>query len=288
MKTKTIFWVLLIVTKISLAQSFTAETGMIFTDDAASGNYAGSIKVLSGTVKKGDEIDVYAPSGRKFTFLIKKLKVNDAETSQAKVGSDAFADLYSKERADQGKDGINVGFKVYPKGFVIASIEKSESQNSISKKGVFSVFVNGKSLNYSLANRGALYYPNGIKQLNEKSFIQLAFVPNHPTDNRQLTIKIFSPKAGKAIYSEANQMEILVTGAESGKSTDSRMFGRCSKSNASVPFTIEITEWKESAGAIFISSKIYGTLMETLAVGKKQSIEYKEGSFSNLKMEIIK
>jgi hypothetical protein len=272
----------------SFAQSFTAETGMIFTDDAANGNYAGSIKVLSGTLKKGDEIDVYAPSGRKYTFLIKKLKVNDVETSQAKAGSDAFADLYSKERADQGKDGINEGFKVYPKGFVIATTEKAVSPTPISKKGVFSVIANGKTLNYSLGNRGALFYPNGIKQLDEKPFIQLAFVPNHPTDNRQLTIKILSPKAGKASYSGANQMEVLVTGAESGKSTDSRMYGRSSKSNPNIPFTIEINEWKESAGAIFISGKINGTLMETLTVAKKQSIEYKEGSFSNLKMEIIK
>ncbi|MEW6773963.1 MAG: hypothetical protein AB1304_08195 [Bacteroidota bacterium] len=68
-KVITYLFLILFYSGLTYSQTFTAETGDVYPGDKPT-VYTTTLKILSGVIKKGDKIDIYAPTGRKFTATI--------------------------------------------------------------------------------------------------------------------------------------------------------------------------------------------------------------------------
>ncbi len=281
---KTIMLFFLLCGQVVSGQSFTAEIGDIFMGSEKNA-FFGGITVLSGVLKKNEKIEIYAETGRRFTAKITKLEADDVkDVNFVKAGQKyVMADFIIEEDALSGKDYLRKGYKVFPQGF---KVEYKNNANS-SKRANFTTLLDDKPWKYYVDFKGASFFPKGAKDILEMPFIQLAFVPIHPTDNRHLVIRLLNAKAGIGIYNLPQNTEVLFAGAESGKDTDSKIFGKSKTAHSEVPFSIEITEWKTSGNKAIISGKISGKLKETIAFGKKQELEFKNGVFENVEMEIF-
>jgi hypothetical protein len=287
MKTKFIFLALLLSFSV-VGQSFTAETGIIFIDGASQGEYYGGIKVLTGVLKKGDEIDVYAPTGRRFTFKITKLELDDnKDAAEARPKQFVMAVLFSKERADQGKDAINQGYVVYPKGFLPKN--GAAINSAATEKPVFTAIINGKFYNSKLNSRGAFYYTKGVKGFVDEPFVQLAFASLDVVDNRYFLIQIKSPKEGTATYNSSQNIAVNFSGSIDGKSENAKVYGFDKNVAANTKFTIEITKWQRiSDSKISISGRMNGDLPQNLAIlGKKETLKLENGLFENIEVEVF-
>ena len=194
-----------------------------------------------------------------------------------------MADFIIEEDALSGKDYLRKGYKVFPHGF---KVDGKNNANS-SKRANFTTLLEDKPWTYFVDFKGASFFSKGVKDILEIPFIQLAFVPIHPTDNRHLVIRLLNAKAGIGIYNLSQNVEILFAGAESGKDTDSKIFGKNKTTNSEVHFSIEITECKTTGNRAIISGNISGKLKETIAFGKKQELEFKNGVFENVELEIF-
>ena len=283
---KTILFLFLLCGQLLFGQSFTAEVGDVFMGSQKNA-FFGGITVLTGVIKKNDKIDIYAENGRKFSAIITKLEADEVkDVSFVKAGQKyVMADFITDENALSGNDYLRKGYKIYPRGYKV-DVKNSEPINS-PKIANFTTLLDGKPWKYAVDIKGASFFPNGAKDFHEKAFIQLAFVPIHPTDNRHLVIRLINPKAGKGIYNSAENIEVLFAGAESGKDKDSKILGKNKSSNSDVPFSVEIVEWKTAGKKVIISGRISGKLKETISFGKKQEIEFKNGVFENIEMEVF-
>jgi hypothetical protein len=284
MKTKFLFF--LFCCQVVSGQSFTAEIGDVFLGSEKNA-FFGGITVLTGTLKKNEKIEIYAETGRKFTAKITKLEADDVkDVNFVKAGQKyVMADFITEEDALSGKDYLRKGYKVFPQGFKVDA--KNNANSNSSKRANFTTLLDDKPWKYYIDFKGASFFSKGAKDILEMPFIQLAFVPIHPTDNRHLVIRLINAKAGTGIYNLSKNTEVLFAGAESGKDTDSKIFGKNKTTNSEVPFSIEITEWKTSGNRAIISGKISGKLRETIAFGKKQELEFKNGVFENVEVEIF-
>ncbi len=284
MKIKFLF--LLFCCQVIFGQSFIAEIGDVFMGSEKNA-FFGSITVLTGVLNKNDKIEIYAETGRKFTAKITKLEADDVkDVNFVKAGQKyVMADFITEEDALSGKDYLRKGYKVFPQGFKVD--DKKNAISNSAKNANFTTLLNEKPWKYYIDFKGASFFSKGAKNILEMPFIQLAFVPIHPTDNRHLVIRLINAKTGIGIYNLPQNTEVLFAGAESGKDTDSKIFGKSKTANSEVPFSIEITEWKTSGNKVIISGKISGKLKETIAFGKKQELEFRKGVFENVEVEIF-
>jgi hypothetical protein len=282
------FTILLLFGQSVLAQTFTAKTGYLYLGEKDT-ELNGGMEILSGVVKKNDIIDIYAPSGRKFTATIVKISgKNNEELSQAKAGEYGYFDLKFTENPSTGKDYINKDFKVYPTGFKVnAEGLKAENEKVASQSAQFKSKLDGKTWNAKVTYKGASFWRKGVKGFLEKPYLQLQFASVQSPDERLMTIQVIYPKETPSKYT-AKDLEVNFSGTPDGNTKYTEMFGFVN-GKGDTDFSMEITKWqKVSATQAIISGKISGDLKEVKLLGTpKLKHRFTDGIFENVEVEIF-
>lgn len=271
----------------TFAQSFTAETGYLYLGNTDL-ELNGGLEIKSGVIKKNDKIDIYAPTGRKFTATIIKITDKDYnEVSQLKAGEYGFFDFKFTENPSKGSDYVTKGYKVYPAGFQVnTTAMKAESDSKLAQSVNFKSTLDGKAFRGRVTYKGASYWRKGVKNYIEKPFLQLQFACVDLPDTRTLTIQIFNPKENVAKYT-AKDMEVNFSGAIDGNTANTTIYGFVN-GKANPNFTLEITKWQASGNKATISGKINGELPEVKILGRSTKVNrFENGSFENIEVEIF-
>lgn len=280
---------LLLISLNSFAQTFTAETGYLYLGEKDT-ELNGGMEIKSGIIKKNDKIDIYAPSGRKFTATITKISgKGNQEVSQIKAGEYGYFDLKFTENPSTGKDYVNKGFKVYPAGFQAnTGAMKAEADAKLTASVNFKTTLDGKPFRGKVTYKGASLWRKGVKNFAyNKPYLQLQFACVDSPDDRLLTLQIFNPKESVAKYG-SKDMEINFSGAADGNKNNTTIYGFVN-GKADTDFTIEITKWQVSgSNKAIISGKVYGELREVKILGKsiKKNV-FENGIFENIEVEIF-
>lgn len=272
----------------SFAQSFTAEVGTLFLSDKPTEQF-GNLKIITGVIKKGDKIEIYAETGRKFTATITKIKGDsDDEVKLLKAGEYGFFDLTFTEDPGTGKDYLRAGYKAYSLGYKpnIAGI-KAEAEAKITASVNFKSMLDGKFFRGKVTYKGASLWRKGVKNFAyNKPYSQLQFGCVDTPDTRTLTVQVFNPKESTASYT-AKDMEVNFSGTVDGNSANTTIFGFVN-GKASPNFTLEITKWQVSGNKAIISGKINGELPEVKILGRSTKVNrFENGVFENIEVEIF-
>lgn len=259
------------------AQSFTGETGYIYTGNTNKEFY-GTIDIKSGVLKKTDQLDIFAGSGRKFQASIKKMTIDGTEVQSAKAGAYVTIDFVTAEDATTGNDYLRKGYLVLPRNFK-GGVSNPENASGYPDK--FTATLGGKPYRAACFNNG--YYPGGIKGVSYGlPFIQFSIVNNNRTDTRSFLVQIFNPSPAPGVYGTAST-EVNLSGSEDGKKEHEIIYGYMK--GAAEKFKIQITQWeKQSGGRIIVSGKMEGTLTQVTASGKKEVIKLENGVFENVEV----
>jgi hypothetical protein len=271
-----------------IAQSFTAKTGYLYLGEKDT-ELNGGMEILSGVIRKNDKIDIYAPSGRKFTATITKISgKSNEEVSQVKAGEYGYFDLKFTENPSTGKDYVNKDYKVYPAGFKINTSEmKTEAEAKITASTNFKSTLDGKIWNAKVTYKGASFWRKGIKNYIEKPYLQLQFASVQAPDERLITIQVFNPKESVAKYT-AKDMEVNFSGTADGNTANTEMYGFVN-GKGNTDFSLEITKWQKiSSKKAIISGKISGELKEVKLLGTpKLKHRFSDGIFENIEVEVF-
>jgi hypothetical protein len=261
-----------------MAQSFTAETGYIYTGDTNK-DFFGSVEIKSGTLKKTDKLDIYAETGRKFEVVIKKITAGGKEVQSAKAGQTVTIDFVTSEDATTGNDYLRKGYKVYPKGFKATVVK---TNNITGQPDKFTATLDGRPYRAASFNNG--YYKKGIKGFAyDMPFLQLSLVNNDTTDTRSFVLQVFNPKEMPATYGPESS-ELNFSGAADGKKEHAKVYGYVK--GAKEKFTIIITKWEKKAnGKLLVSGKMEGNITQVL--GKKEILKLENGVFENVEVSIF-
>jgi hypothetical protein len=270
------------------SQAFIAETEYIYLTDNDTELY-GSIKVLSGVIKKNDKIDIYAETGRKFTATITKISgKSNEEISEVRPNQSAIFDMKFNENPSKGADYLRNGYKVYPMGFKAnVTAIKAEAETKLAQSINFKTTLDGKAFRGVVTYKGASYWRKGVKNLVEKPYLQLQFRCVDAPDDRTMTIQVFRPKEAAAQYGVAD-MEVNFSGTADGIKNNTTIYGFVNgKGNTS--FNLEITKWQSvSDTKAIISGKINGELREVKILGKSTNVnKFENGIFENIEVEIF-
>jgi hypothetical protein len=271
----------------AFAQSFTAEVGTLFLSDDPTVQF-GNIKILTGILKKGDKIEIYAETGRKFSATITKIQGdNREEVNQVKPGQYAFIDLKFTEDPSKGKDYLRDGYKIYPAGFQVnTTAMKAEVEVKVASSVNFKSTLDGKAFRGKITYKGASYWRKGVKNLIEKPYLQLQFGCVDSPDTRILTIQIFRPKESTAKYTAAD-MEVNFSGTTDGNTANTTIYGFVN-GKLFPNFSLEITKWQVSGNKATISGKINGELPEVKILGRSTKVNrFENGIFENIEVEIF-
>lgn len=271
----------------SFAQTFTAETGYMYLGNTEL-DLSGSLEIKSGIIKKSDKIDIYAPTGRKFTATIAKISNKEyQEVNQVKAGEYGFFEFKFTENPSKGKDYLTKGYKVYPAGFQVNTTAlKAEADANVAASVNFKSTLDGKPFRAKVTYKGASYWRKGVKNYVDKPYLQLQFACVDAPDDRTLTIQIFYPKEGIASYS-AKDMEVNFSGSSDGNKANSSLYGFVN-GKANPNFSLEITKWQASGNKATISGKINGELPEILILGRSKKFNrFENGVFENIEVEIF-
>lgn len=271
----------------AFAQTFTAETGYLYLGEKDT-ELSGGMEIKSGIVKKNDKIDIYAPTGRKFTATITKISGKEnQEVAQIKAGEYGYFDFRFTENPSKGSDYVTKGYKVYPAGFQVnTTVMKAESDAKLSASVNFKSTLDGRAFRGKVTYKGASLWRKGVKNYIEKPYLQLQFACVDSPDDRLLTLQIFNPKESVAKYSSEN-MEINFSGASDGNKNNTTIYGFVN-GKADTDFTVEITKWQTSGNKAIISGKVYGELREVKILGRAtKTNKFENGSFENIEVEIF-
>lgn len=283
---KTLF--LLLISLNSFAQTFTAETGYLYLGEKET-ELSGGMEILSGIIKKNDKIDIYAPSGRKFTATITKISgKGNQEVNQVKAGEYGYFDLKFTENPSTGKDYVNKGFRVYPAGFQAnTTAMKAEVDVKLTASVNFKSTLDGKAFRGKVTYKGASLWRKGVKNFAyNKPYLQLQFGCVDAPDTRILTVQVFNPKESTASYT-AKDMEVNFSGTTDGNTANTTIFGFVN-GKATPNFTLEITKWQASGNKAIISGKINGELPEVKILGRSTKVNrFENGVFENIEVEIF-
>lgn len=289
---KTLFFnvFFLLLSPWAFAQSFSAEIiGEVFMG-YPDGNFSTVFKIVSGSLKKGDKVDIYAETGRKFTCTINKIEIDEVGDNRiadlAKAGETAFVDFFTSDNTTGGADYLKKGYKIYPSGFKVPEGANAVS-TVISQKTQFNTTLDGKAFKGSVTYKGATLWRKGVKNYQERPYLMLQFASVDAIDNRTLTVQVFNPQEAPAKYS-AKDMEVNFSGAKDGKKENTTIFGFIN-GKANPPFVLEVTKWQKiSMDKAIISGKISGELPEVslFGVGKRLN-KFENGIFEGVEVEIF-
>lgn len=284
-KASFLFTLFMAVYSFALSQSFTAESGDIYiTDDPL--KYSCSVTVLTGTLKKTDKVDFYAPKGTKFTATILEMTQNYEPVNEIKAGQFGSIVVKFSQSFSGLKDYPTYKSKILPSGSSADNTTVSTENNTAVPH--FTTLLNGKEWKGKITYKGALLGRNGFRPLNiNKPCMQIQFASTTLPDDRTLTIQVFYPKESPAKYT-AKDLEVLFIGSETGQKENILTFGFVN--GKSMPnFTFEVKEWKNTGNnKAKISGEIKGELPETVLLGKSdRKITFTNGTFKDVEVEII-
>lgn len=266
-----------------LAQStLTAKMGTIFTG-VNEKSYSGSITILTGSIKKGQKLDVYAETGRKFVLTITKISNNDKEVKEAKAGQYAFFEFTTESNASTGRDYLREGYMVYAAGQKPTGAASTKQ----TKKSTFNTLIDGTAFSANVTYKGASFWTKGVKNYIARPYLQIQFSSTDAVDDRLLTIQIFEPKTAPATY-YAKDMEVNFTGSKDGDKAKTKLFGFVN-GKGDTDFSLSITQWKKvSDTKVIISGTVTGSLREIRLLGKGKHLnEFKDGKFENVEVEVF-
>lgn len=280
--------VVLLLFNAAIAQSFIAKTGYLYLGEKET-ELNGGMEVISGIIKKNDKIDIYAPSGRKFTATIVKITgKNNDELSLVKAGEYGYFDLKFTENPSTGKDYVNKDYKVYPAGFKINTAEmKANAEAKITTSVNFKSTLDSKIWNAKVTYKGASFWRKGIKNYIEKPYLQLQFASVQAPDERLLTVQVFYPKETPAKYF-SKDLEVNFSGSPDGNKANTEMYGFVN-GKGNTDFSLEITKWQKiSSTKAIISGKVSGELKEVKLLGTPKLIHrFSDGVFEDVEVEVF-
>lgn len=260
-----------------------ATTGDIYIGKSNK-NFYGSFNITSGSIKKGQKIEIYAETGRKFICTITKITGESAsEVKEAKAGEYAYCEFNTDADATTGKDYLRRGYRVVAAGAKVEPVA-----NNSNKPVQLETILDGAAFKANVTYKGASLWRKGLKGMyNDRPYLQLQFNSTDAVDNRIFTILILNPKEDVATYSEKD-MEINFSGSKDGNKDHTTIYGFVN-GKAKKSFTMQITQWKKvSANKAIISGTFSGDIQEVTLFGNgKKTNSFKEGKFTNVEVEVF-
>ncbi|MFN0174308.1 MAG: hypothetical protein ACKVU0_06660 [Saprospiraceae bacterium] len=262
-----------------------ALLSIVFVSNEDIGEYLASATIEKGQIKIGDEVDGVGKDGKRFSFKVTRMDISHQPVEIAKVGDRPFLLLQTNGKAS----GFNESYYIVEKGGSFpGNATTAASTEANLNKAEFTANVNGKPWSGAGFFNSALFYTKGNPYLNtDKPVLVLAFKSIQSPDNRQLNIHVkgFVPKTGTI---PLETLDVMLTGASSGKDTDSQVASNYNEGNATAgktPFKVEITKWEmASADEAIISGKVSGTMHRLFA---RENDVLENGSFSNVRVKVF-
>jgi hypothetical protein len=243
-------------------------------------NFQVDVLVESGVIKTGDKIDAVSADGKRYTFVVVKIR-------------NPFEDIKSADK-DAGtvylmlngpKDAVfNSNFSFVSLGAPVpASLANTKSTD-----GVFTAKINGVAWSGNGFANSHLFYKGGVKQVNKgKPTMVLTFKSVQSPDNRQLNVILTTADAKPGVYT-GEQIELLFSGSSVGDSKDPELYGHKYPDTQGRNLKVEISSYQENAnGTAMISGKISGFLTRPLGLAKKTELSIENGVFNNVVVTVF-
>lgn len=258
-----------------------AITKMVFVDNADKGEYAVSLAIEQGVLKVGQKIDAVG-NGKKYSFQVIEIKVDDAAVNEASKSENVFVVLQTTAQADQFDAGftlINDGATSIPK--TTAANANNSAQAGVS--GTNCLFNDTKWTGAVFFN-SCLFYAKGLSDMNcNKPYLMLGFKATDSPDNRQLLFTVcgFEAKIGKI---DAENIEVALSGAESGDNKLAEIAGYKS-GTPGTSFSLEITKYEKIAeDEALISGRYSGVVGGALS---SKPIKITSGVFTDVSLRVF-
>lgn len=253
----------------------------VFPDKDPAFNFQADVKVESGVIKTGDKIDAVSADGKRFTFVVVKMR-------------NPFEDIKSADK-DAGtvylmlsgpKDAVfNKNFSFVSPG---APVPASQA-NTKSTDGLLTAQIDGAAWTGNGFNNSHLFYKGGVKQFNNgKPSLLLTFKAVNGPDNRQLNIVLSTADAKPGIYS-GDQIELLLSGSAIGDEKKPELYGHKFPETIGRNLKVEISSYRENGnGTATVSGKISGFLKRPLVMAAEtEELRIENGVFNNVLVTVF-
>ncbi|WP_421800038.1 hypothetical protein [Haliscomenobacter sp.] len=247
----------------------------VYPDKDPAFNFQADVKVESGVIKTGDKIDAVSADGKRFTFVVVKIRNPFEDIKSADKESGTVYLMLSGP-----KDAVfNSNFSFVSPG---APVPASQA-NTKSTDGLFMAQIDGAAWTGNGFANSHLFYKGGVKQFNDgKPSLMLTFKAVNGPDNRQLNVLLTTADAKPGIYS-GEQIELLLSGSPLGDEKNSELYGHKYPDSQGRNLKVEISSYRENGnGTATISGKISGFLSRPLGMAKKSELSIENGVFNNV------
>jgi len=262
-------------TKTVVQTPLMAAIKAVYPEKDPAFNFRVDVNVESGVIKTGDKIDAVSGDGKRYTFVVVKMR-------------NPFEDINSADK-DAGtvylmlngpKDAVfNSNFSFVSLG---APVPASQA-NTKSTDGLFIAQIDGVAWTGNGFANSHLFYKGGVKQLNNgKPSMMLTFKSTQSPDNRQLNVILTTADAKPGVYS-GDKIELLLSGSPTGDSKKSELYGHKYPETQGRNLKVEISSYQENGnGTATISGKISGFLSRPLGMAEKAELSIENGVFNNV------
>lgn len=237
-----------------------------------SGKFDIDIQVKKGKLKLGDKVDIVNASGTRYAATVSAMR-NPFEDVKEIEDNESTHYIVVMGPADARFDA----------DFVLVNPGADAAAAPATSRAAFTGHINnqpwkGADFPYSFS-----LFKKGVEKFaGNKPYLMLAFRSMDATDDRQLTIMIFTSTAQPGIY-EKDKLEILLSGSPAGDKNNPEMWGYTFPANKQAQLKVEINSFnQQDSNSATISGKISGYLVKALG---KDSMPV-EGNFTNLKVTI--
>lgn len=247
----------------------------VYPDKDPTFNFQADVMVESGVIKTGDKIDAVSADGKRFTFVVVKMRnpFEDIKSADKESGT-----VYLMLNGP--KDAVfNTNFTFVSLGAPIPA----NQGNAKSTDGLFTALIDGVAWSGNGFVNSHLFYKGGVKQFNNgKPSLMLTFKSTQSPDNRQLNVILTTSDAKPGVYT-GDKIELLLSGSSVGDAKDSELYGHKYPETQGRNLKVEITSYQEHAnGTATISGKISGFLTRPLGMAKKNELSVENGVFNNV------
>jgi hypothetical protein len=271
-------------TASTTANPLKAVIKAVYPDKDPAFNFQSDVMVESGVIKTGDKIDAVSGDGKRFTFVVVKIR-------------NPFEDIKS---ADKESGTVYLMLKgpndaAFNQNFIFVSAGATLPAGQAAGKatdGMFTAKIDGVAWSGNGFSNSHLFYKKGVKQFNDgKPSLMLTFKSTQAPDNRQLNIMMTTADAKPGVYA-GEQIEILLSGSAVGDTQKPDMYGHKFPETQGRNLKVEITSYKENAGGTAtISGKISGYFARPALggaiMGQKKEILIENGEFSNVVVKVF-
>lgn len=276
MKTKGLILFFFLFSSVSFAQNFKAVSNGVY-NESTPGLFQVGLRLESGTIKQGDKIDVITPEGKRYSFVVTRMRspYEDIKKADADMGT-FYVYLMGPKDAVFTKNATFL-----PGGSKVSATDPSGSKSSFD----FTSTLDNKPWNAISTGTGTFYKKGLGKMYGSKPFLLLSFRATAPPDQRHLDIVLIQDEIKPGKYTLTN-MEILLSGSPVGDKNKEELFGYKYPQTSSGTVVLEITSYKETGnGSAIISGKISGPLKKVFGIGSRK---LENGVFTDVKIYVEK